>query len=68
MAKKLALVSESETAPASDKDDSVLIAVYVSKALVAEIDDFRWSNRIEGRAGTVRQLITRALHPETATK
>jgi hypothetical protein len=63
MPKKLALVSESETAPALGKDDSVLITAYVSKELAAEIDEFRWANRIEGRAATVRRLIETALHP-----
>jgi hypothetical protein len=55
MAKKLALVSESTTAPATAKDDSILVTLFVDKALAAEIDEYRWSNRIEGRASTVRQ-------------
>jgi hypothetical protein len=65
--KKLALVSE--PAAATDKsDDSVLIAKRVSKELATEIDDYRWSNRIEGRAATVILLVMRALHPETVAK
>ena len=62
MAKKLALVGE--TPAAADDGDKILVTAYGDKALIAEVDEFRWSNRIEGRAATVRRLIERGLHPE----
>ena len=49
--------------PRADKGDKVLINTHLDKALIAEVDEFRWSNRIEGRAETIRQLIVRGLHP-----
>jgi hypothetical protein len=49
----------------TDKDageeDKVLITAHVDKALSAEIDEYRWTNRCEGRAEAVRQLIVRGL-------
>jgi hypothetical protein len=67
MAKKLALVSETATATATaDNDDKIPLTAFVDKALLAEIDEYRWSNRIEGRAATLRQLIIRGLHPVKA--
>lgn len=56
MAKKVA----SETAATAD-DDKVLITAYADRALLAEIEEFRWVNRCEGKAEAVRQLIVRGL-------
>ncbi len=41
--------------PTASKD--VLIAVYVSKELLEKIDEARWTQRVEGRAATVRKLV-----------
>jgi hypothetical protein len=43
-------------------DDKVLLTAYVDKDTAKLIDEFRWTNRIEGRAETVRQLVIRGLH------
>jgi hypothetical protein len=43
-----------------DKGDKVLITAHLEKDLVAKIDEYQWSNRIEGRAETVRQLLVKA--------
>jgi hypothetical protein len=51
------VVVESEAAIVVDEGDKVLVTAHVEKSLIAEIDEFRWSDRIEGRAETVRQLI-----------
>jgi hypothetical protein len=64
MAKKLALLSE--TPAAAGNDDKILVTAYIDKALAVEIDEFRWTSRIEGRAETVRQLIIRGLRPDNA--
>jgi hypothetical protein len=62
MVKKLALVSENAAStPATEKDDRVLVNFYANAELLAKIDDYRWSNRIEGRAETVRQLVVKAI-------
>jgi hypothetical protein len=63
MAKKLALVRE--TPVAAENEDKLLVTMHVDKALLAEIDEYRWTNRIEGRAATLRQLVIRGLHPES---
>jgi hypothetical protein len=55
MAKKVA----TETAVA-DKSDKILVNFYANPELLAKIDEYRWSNRIEGRAETVRQLVVKA--------
>jgi hypothetical protein len=39
----------------------VLITAHVDKALVAEIEEYRWVNRCEGKAEAVRQLIVKGL-------
>jgi hypothetical protein len=57
-------VTKTEAAEVADKGDKVLINTHLDKALIAEVDEFRWSNRIEGRAETIRQLIVRGLPPE----
>jgi hypothetical protein len=59
MAKKFA----SEPAVA-DKDDKIPVTVRIDAELLAVVDNYRWENRIEGRAQTVRALLMRALHPE----
>jgi hypothetical protein len=59
MVKKLALVSEK--AIAANKDDMTLVTFYADKELLAKIDEYRWTNRIEGRAETVRQLVVKAI-------
>jgi hypothetical protein len=56
MAKKVA----SETTATVD-DDKVLITAHVDKALIAEIEEYRWTNRCEGKAEAVRQLIVKGL-------
>jgi hypothetical protein len=66
MTKKLALVSENATA--ANNDAKIPLTLFADEALVAEIDEYRWSNRIEGRAATLRQLIIRGLHPEKTEK
>lgn len=43
-----------------DKGDKVLVNFYADAAMLAKIDEYRWSNRIEGRAETVRQLVVKA--------
>jgi hypothetical protein len=48
-----------ETAIA-DKADKVLVNFFADAALLAKTDEYRWSNRIEGRAETVRQLVVKA--------
>jgi hypothetical protein len=58
MAKKLALVSENVVA--TNKGDMTLVAFYVDKELLAKIDEHRWTNRIEGRAETLRQMVVKA--------
>ena len=55
MAKKVA----TETAVA-DKSDKVLVNFNADAKLLAKIDEYRWSNRIEGRAETVRRLVVKA--------
>ena len=52
MAKKVA----SET---TADDDRVLITAHVDKALIAEIEEYRWTNRCEGKAEAIRQLIVK---------
>jgi hypothetical protein len=59
MAKRLTVVSEN-AATSADKEDKVLVNFYANAALLAKIDEYRWSNRIEGRAETVRQLVVKA--------
>jgi hypothetical protein len=61
MPKKVA----TETA-ATVADDKVLITAHVDKALIAGIDEYRWTARVEGRAEAVRQLIIRGL-PQKAS-
>jgi hypothetical protein len=66
MAKKLALVndtipgSQSGDATVDNKDGSTLVTFYADAALLAKIDEYRWTNRIEGRAKTVRELVIKA--------
>ena len=59
MAKKVA--SEPVVA---DKDEKIPVTVRIDAELLAVVDNYRWENRIEGRAQTVRALLMRALHPE----
>jgi hypothetical protein len=59
MPKKLSLVKD-ETATADDKEVMTLVTFYADASLLAKIDDYRWANRIEGRAKTVRELIIKA--------
>jgi hypothetical protein len=59
MTKKLALVSENTVT--EDKGDKVLVTFYADAELLAKIDEYRWTNRIEGRAETVRQLVVKAI-------
>jgi hypothetical protein len=42
-------------------DNKVLLSTHVDTDTAKLIDDYRWSNRIEGRAETVRQLIIKGL-------
>jgi len=42
-------------------EDEVLITFHVDKALLEEIEEFRWANRCEGKAEAVRQLVIRGL-------
>jgi hypothetical protein len=42
-------------------EDKVLITFHVDKALLAEIEEYRWSNRCEGKAEAVRQLVVKGL-------
>lgn len=58
MAKKVA------SEPVAAKGDKVAVTVRIDAELLAEIDNYRRENRIEGRAQTVRALLVRALHPE----
>ena len=55
MAKKIATEKD------AGEEDKVLITAHVDKALSEEIDEYRWTNRCEGRAEAVRQLIVRGL-------
>lgn len=55
MAKKVATATVTE-----DKGDKVLVNFYADATMLAKIDEYRWSNRIEGRAETVRQLVVKA--------
>ena len=56
--KKVADIRGTDTNTA---DDKVLITAHVDKATNAEIEEFRWVNRCEGEAETIRQLIARGL-------
>jgi hypothetical protein len=56
MAKKAA----TETA-ATVAEEKVLITAHVDKATIAEIEEYRWSNRCEGKAEAIRQLILKGL-------
>jgi hypothetical protein len=57
MVKKVAVEKDA----VADKADKVLVNFYADAALLAKIDEYRWSNRIEGRAETVRQLVVKAI-------
>jgi metal-responsive CopG/Arc/MetJ family transcriptional regulator len=48
----------------ADKGDKIPVTVRIDAELLAEIDNYRRENRIEGRAQTVRALLVCALHPE----
>ena len=51
------LVADSNEA----KNDNVLVAVHLLPELLKQVDDIRWSHRIEGRAATVRLLIEKGI-------
>jgi hypothetical protein len=38
-------------------EDKVLITAHVDKATIAKIEEYRWTNRCEGKAEAIRQLI-----------
>jgi hypothetical protein len=44
------------------EDNKVLLSTHVDTDTAKLIDDYRWTNRIEGRAETVRQLILKGLN------
>jgi metal-responsive CopG/Arc/MetJ family transcriptional regulator len=37
------------------------VAIPIPKDLLAEIDEFRWANRLPSRAEAIRQLVKQAL-------
>lgn len=52
-----------KTEPTGDeaKSDKVLVNVYLDKETVDELDELRWTKRIEGSAAVVRMLIEAGL-------
>jgi hypothetical protein len=43
-------------------DNKVLLSTHVDADTVKLIDEYRWTNRIEGPAATVRALVIRGLN------
>jgi hypothetical protein len=43
-------IAKDESAAVEDKGDKVLVNFYADAAMLAKIDEYRWTNRIEGRA------------------
>lgn len=41
------------------------IAIPMPKDLIAEIDEYRWANRLPSRAAAIRQLVKEGLRKET---
>jgi hypothetical protein len=50
MARKVADIRGTDTTATAD--DKVLLTAHVDKDTAKLVDDYRWSNRIEGRAET----------------
>jgi len=55
MARKTA--EERAAVSEENKPDNVLVTAYVTPELLSQIDEVRWTKRIEGRSATVRMLI-----------
>jgi hypothetical protein len=47
--------------PAKPRDPSPRVIIPIPKALIRQIDDYRWANRIPSRAEAIRQLIKTGL-------
>jgi metal-responsive CopG/Arc/MetJ family transcriptional regulator len=47
--------------PAKPKDPDPRIIVPMPRRLIAQIDDYRWANRIPSRAEAIRQLVKQGL-------
>lgn len=46
---------------AKPQDPDPRIIIPMPKKLVAQIDDYRWANRIPSRAEAIRQLVRKGL-------
>jgi metal-responsive CopG/Arc/MetJ family transcriptional regulator len=48
--------------------DPERIAIPMPKDLIAQIDEYRWANRLPSRAEAIRQLIEEGLRAKTPKK
>lgn len=61
MARKSVPGNDPVSDSAETKADNILVTAHVSPDLLKQIDEIRWSHRIEGRAATVRLLIEKGI-------
>ena len=51
--------------PTKPKDPDPRIIIPIPRALLAQIDEYRWANRLPSRAEAIRQLVQKGLQAKT---